>query len=324
MSDHVFDLAHVAKSRPGAEGYRLNIRSLRIRPRDTLAIVGSSGCGKSTALDILACALKPDEPERAPKPKGNAHVSDLDPRFLFSPEPDREIDVFDAWERGGSNALASDRMRHLGYVLQTGGLLPFLKARDNITLVCKVLDIMPSRIGFIKSMCETLSITHLLAKYPSQLSVGERQRVAIAKALAHAPAVVLADEPTAALDPKHSRGVMELFLNLAREQGTTIVMVSHDQALAREVGFTLVPVTVENVDGGVCATLDWGRGTSGFGGSMQGDSRLGMQASGQGGIQGSFQSGPVSILGRPVGIQTGSGGPGEGPSSGSRRIGGEA
>ena len=275
MSGYVFDLAHVAKSRPGAEGYRLGIRALTIRPRDTLAIVGSSGCGKSTALDILACALRPDTPARSPKPRdskapGNdngihGNGPDTAPRFLFSPEPERTIDVFDAWERGGSNALAADRMRHLGYVLQTGGLLPFLKARDNITLACKVLNVVPARIAFIRAMCETLSITHLLSKYPAQLSVGERQRVAIAKALAHGPAVVLADEPTAALDPSHSRGVMELFLRLAREQATTIVMVSHDQTLARDVGFTLVPVTVHNVDGGVLATLDWNGSAAGTG-----------------------------------------------------------
>ena len=107
----------------------------------------------------------------------------------------------------------------------------------------------------------------MLAKYPAQLSVGERQRVAIARALAHGPAVILADEPTAALDPAHSRTVMELFLKLARNQGATVIMVSHDQALAREVGhdqalarevgFTLVPIRVLAGEGEVVASLDW-------------------------------------------------------------------
>ncbi len=262
MSLLVFDLTHVTKTWRGADGYKLSIRRLQVRREDTLAIVGRSGCGKSTALDILACALRPDEPRQGPPPNRHANFrySESNPRFVFSPEPDRHIDVFYAWRQGGSNTLATERMRHLGYVLQTGGLLPFLRARDNITLTCKVLDIMPQRLPFISKMCEALSITHLLGKYPSQLSVGERQRVAIAKALAHGPAVVLADEPTAALDPEHSRKVMELFLRLAHNLGTTVIMVSHDQALAAAVGFTLVPVSVEQVPDGVLAVLDWSSG----------------------------------------------------------------
>lgn len=239
----VFDLAALRKSRPGAEQYRLVLRRFVVQQGDTLAIVGPSGCGKSTALDLLACALRPD----APAPE--AH-------FFFTPE-ENSIDVLAAWQRGNISYLAQERMRHTGYVLQTGGLLPFLTARDNITLVCKVLNTMPANIAAMRQTIETLGISHLLDKYPAQLSVGERQRVAIARALAHGPAVILADEPTAALDPAHSRGVMELFLRLARSQGCTVIMVSHDQALAREVGFTLVPITVQTSKDGVCAELDW-------------------------------------------------------------------
>lgn len=244
----VFDLARVTKSRPGAERYRLHIEHLYVRQGDTLALVGESGCGKSTALDLLACALRPDDPGE----NGERRA-----RFLFSPDNEHSIDILDAWRRGGSNVLAGDRMHHIGYVLQTGGLLPFLSARDNITLLCKVLNTMPAHIAAIREMTDALGIGHLLAKYPAQLSVGERQRVAIARALAHGPAVILADEPTAALDPAHSRTVMELFLRLARNQGATVIMVSHDQALAREVGFTLVPIRVLAGEGEVVASLDW-------------------------------------------------------------------
>lgn len=240
----VFDLVRVTKSRPGAEQYRLEIERLRVRRGEALAVVGASGCGKSTALDLLACALRPDEPEE-------------DARFVFSPDGEREIDIFDAWRRGGSNALAADRMRHLGYVLQTGGLLPFITAADNIVLTCKVLGIVHERITAIRHTVEELGIEHLLSKYPSQLSVGERQRVAIARALAHGPAVILADEPTAALDPEHSSTVMELFLRLARHEGATVIMVSHDQALARETGFTLVPIPVRREGDTVVATVTY-------------------------------------------------------------------
>ena len=252
MVRHVFDLAHVTKSRPGTENYRLKITRLQILPRDTIAIVGTSGCGKSTALDLLACALKPDPvPAEAVRENGREER----PVFRFSPTPDREVDIYAAWARGGSNALASDRMRYLGYVLQTGGLLPFLTARDNILLTCRVLNIVPANIRRIRDITQELNIYSLLGKYPAQLSVGERQRVAIARALAHNPSVILADEPTAALDPSHSKTVMQLFLKLARDQETTVIMVSHDQALAAELGFTLVPMTVTSRRDGVTANL---------------------------------------------------------------------
>ncbi|MDO5536473.1 MAG: ATP-binding cassette domain-containing protein [Desulfovibrionaceae bacterium] len=242
MARLIFDLANVMKSRPGAEHYQLRIASFQVLPGETLALVGRSGCGKSTALDLLSCALRPD-------------AAGEKSRFLFSPAEDRKIDIYRAWRSGGGNALASDRMRHLGYVLQTGGLLPFLTAADNITLTCKVLNIVPKRIKAIRQIADRLNITPLLSKYPAQLSVGERQRVAIARALAHNPSVVLADEPTAALDPTHSRLVMKLFLELAREQGSTIIMVSHDQALAGELGFTRVPLNVTATPQGVVSTL---------------------------------------------------------------------
>ncbi len=238
----IFDLAGVTRSRPGAEHYQLRIPRFQVLAGETLALVGRSGCGKSTALDLLSCALRPD-----PKTE---HA-----RFVFSPEPGRVVDIYDAWAAGGGNAMAGERMRHLGYILQTGGLLPFLTAAENITLVCKVLNIVPQRIAAIRAMCDHLGITPLLRKYPARLSVGERQRVAIARALAHNPAVVLADEPTAALDPAHSRVVMKLFLELARRQGSTIIMVSHDENLAAGLGFTSVRLNVTATPGGVAATL---------------------------------------------------------------------
>ena len=238
----VFALRNVCKSSPGADHFRLHIAGFNVRAGDALALVGESGCGKSTALDLLACALRPD----APGP---------DSFFLFSPCAGKKTDVFSAWERGGSNATAEDRMCYMGYVLQTGGLLPFLTCADNITLACKVLNTVHTHIRAIRDIIEQLGIAPLLAKYPSQLSVGQRQRVAIARAMAHGPSVILADEPTAALDPANSRLVMQLLLSLARKQGSTVIMVSHEQALARETGFTLVPIRTRQTANGVVSTL---------------------------------------------------------------------
>ena len=244
MHDAVFHLRDVVKSRPGADRFRLVIERFTLRRGEAVALVGQSGCGKSTALDLLSCALRPDD--------GGGE-------FTFSPTEDKKADVLKSWAAGGINALADLRMRYLGYVLQTGGLLPFLTAADNILLACKTLNCVHSRVQAIRDMvgAGSLGIEEQLRKYPSQLSVGQRQRVAIAKALAHDPTVVLADEPTAALDPEHSRLVMSLFLDLARTQGSTVVMVSHDQDLAAELGFTLVPVTVRSGEDGVTATIHY-------------------------------------------------------------------
>ena len=247
MAEPIFDLQNIYKTRPGAEHYRLEIRRFVVRKGETIALIGPSGCGKSTALDLLACALRPN----ILKDRSKQH-------FLFAPAPGEKRDVLSCWLNGGPNALAGARMRYLGYVLQTGGLLPFLTAVDNIMLASKVLNVVHERAGAIASICKRLGITPLLKKYQAALSVGERQRVAIARALAHRPTVVLADEPTAALDPAHSAAVMKLFLEIAREEGSTFIVVSHDQRLVSELGFTLVPVTVQASEGGVTASLSYG------------------------------------------------------------------
>ena len=145
---------------------------------------------------------------------------------------------------------------HLGYVLQTGGLLPFLSARDNILLPCRCLGSMGCRLEAVWNMATALGIDRLLLQMPASLSVGERQRVAIARALAHGPAIVLADEPTAALDPDQSRKVLGIFADLARQQGTTVIMVSHDPQMAREAGFTLVPLACSTTEEGPLSVID--------------------------------------------------------------------
>jgi putative ABC transport system ATP-binding protein len=117
------------------------------------------------------------------------------------------------------------RKRHIGYVMQTGGLLPYLSVHDNINLTRSVLDLQ--RDGTVEHLAEMLGIADQLKKWPDALSTGERQRVAIARALAHRPAIVIADEPTASLDPYAAQNVMSLFLGLADEFNSTVILASH-------------------------------------------------------------------------------------------------
>ncbi len=236
-TDLMFSLRGVGKQRPGPEGFYLSISALDVRRGQLLALVGPSGCGKSTALDLLAGILRPD-------------IETQDAVFQFTPEPEKPRDILAIWRAGRGERLAALRLRHMGYVLQTGGLLPFLTARQNMLLPCRCAGNEAERAEAVERLAEELGVSDVADQYPATLSVGERQRVAIVRALAHAPAVVLADEPTAALDPAHSRRVMALFARLAREQGCTVVMVSHAPDMARETGFTLAPIRVEKDDDG--------------------------------------------------------------------------
>ncbi len=248
MDNQVFSLRQISKSRPGAEGFSLHVERLDIPRSGLLALVGPSGCGKSTALDLLACILRPDVPP--------GMSTEKEQRFLFSPDPHDNIDVLQAWRAGGPNALALLRQRHLGYVLQTGGLLPFLTAGDNILLRCRSLGCLEECRPQVQAIVEGLGIGRLLDQYPGTLSVGERQRAAIAAALAHGPGVVLADEPTAALDPMHARNALRIFTDLARKLQITVIMVTHNLEMAVEAGFTPVQVIPEESGKGIVSRID--------------------------------------------------------------------
>lgn len=245
MEQTVFSLRDLQVARPGQGAFRLHIRDLDVRRGQLLALTGPSGCGKSTALDVLAGILRPEGGKNS--------------RFLLH-TADGMTDMLALWRAGRIDALARLRGRHLGYVLQTGGLLPFLSARDNILLPCRCLGMLGRRMKAVWDMVTALGLERLLQQMPASLSVGERQRVAIARALAHGPAIVLADEPTAALDPEQSRKVLGLFAELARQQETTVVMVSHDPDMAREAGFALLSLSCHSTDDGPLSVIRQSRG----------------------------------------------------------------
>jgi putative ABC transport system ATP-binding protein len=187
-------------------------------PSGTLAaLVGPSGCGKSTALDLIAATLRPDRVQRLT-------VADQDLAAL--------------WQRDAVGVLTAWRAQSIGYVLQTGGLLPALSVRENIRLSRRLLGM--SGPGDEARIAERLGITPLLDRYPASLSIGERQRAAIARALVHEPALVLADEPTAALDPARGAEVLALLVELTRERGASLLIVTHDADLAERTGLTLI------------------------------------------------------------------------------------
>ena len=245
------------------EAYSLHIPHLDVQHGEKILITGPSGSGKSTLLDMLGLALKPDAAESflfSPGAAPSTHAAPSSPSTHNTagklppvapatiPPPSPPVyDIAQAWAKGHMERLALLR-QHVGYVLQTGGLLPFLTIRENILSQHRLLGLTPDNMA--EKLADILGIHRLLRKLPSELSVGERQRAAIARALAASPSIVLADEPTAALDPANAAGVLRLFAQAVSEAGATFIMVSHAPEQMRGMGFRRLHVELEGMSEG--------------------------------------------------------------------------
>lgn len=216
----IYHLRDVLKTRE-SEGvaFRLNVPSLQIAQGEKIALIGESGCGKSTLLDMLSFILQPSQVASFRFRPQNSGVDQEDKKAA---EP---LDIKRYWDKGKQNTLGDLRRRHIGYVMQTGGLLPYLSVRDNINLSRHVLGMKDD--GSVERLAKELGIHHHLNKLPEDLSTGERQRVAIGRALAHHPSIVIADEPTASVDPFAAEKIMSLFLELVEEMHITVIVASH-------------------------------------------------------------------------------------------------
>ncbi len=211
----VLELENVVKCREkGDQVFELRVPSLRVDAGEFVVIAGESGCGKSTLLDMLGLVLSPTSGDR----------------FLLRSGSGREHAILGM----SSGKLAALRRSELGYVLQTGGLLPFLTVRDNVLLPCKING-RHDRHPAAMALCDRLKISAQLHKKPQYLSGGQRQRAAIARALSHQPPIVLADEPTAAVDKLTAREICNTFKDLTRMMGVTLLMVTHDVDLVRDM-----------------------------------------------------------------------------------------
>ncbi|MCZ7607116.1 MAG: ABC transporter ATP-binding protein [Planctomycetota bacterium] len=175
------------------------------RAGEVVAIVGPSGSGKSTLLTIIGLINPPTAGS-----------------LLINGEPVITDGVAVA-------NLTTMRRRELGYVFQRSNLIPFLNAEENVRLALEI-DGVPAHQSRTRAreLLESLGLGKRLAALPGKLSGGEQQRVAIARAMIHQPSVVLADEPTAALDSGRGRQVMELFRDSAHAHGAAVLVVTHD------------------------------------------------------------------------------------------------
>ncbi len=207
MSDPIISVEHVHKSVTDSTGTLDILRDIdfTLAPRETAAIVGASGSGKSTLLSIIAGL---DTPSR-----GTVRLAGSD---LFSIDEDER---------------AALRARQVGFVFQSFQLLGNLTALENVMLPLELAGRKDSRKAAAEMM-DRVGLSSRLGHYPKVLSGGEQQRVALARAFVVQPAVLLADEPTGSLDFATGETVMELMFDLNREQGTTLVLVTHDRAIA--------------------------------------------------------------------------------------------
>lgn len=217
----------LAFKRPPADddrGFAMEVEHFSLAAGDAIGVVGPSGCGKSTLVDVLALLRRPTQAER----------------FEFMGR-----DINQLWSRQGADGCAALRAEHIGVILQTGGLLPSLPLWHNVLLSQRLLGQRDEQGAH--ALLASLELTPYANRLPSQLSIGQRQRAAIARALAHRPALVLADEPTAALGVEHAPAALDLLLRLTRERGAALIVVSHDLALLRSRHVQLVRCT--SVDG---------------------------------------------------------------------------
>ena len=168
-----------------------------------VAIMGASGSGKTTLLNILSTLDKPTS--------GNVFINHQDNSTL------------------NANQLADFRSQQIGFIFQDFNLLENLTNRENIALPLSLQGISPRKIDpLVDKIASRLGIREILAKYPAEVSGGQKQRVAAARALVHEPAILLADEPTGALDSKSARELLFTMADLNQNDGITTLMVTHD------------------------------------------------------------------------------------------------
>ena len=209
-NEPVLRLEAVKKAYNAPEGGRvevLDVERFEVARGEQVALRGSSGSGKTTLLHIIAGLIKPDA--------GAVHVAGTDVARLGEAQRDH-------W-----------RAKHVGYIYQSFHLLQGFTALENLALAMK----FGGRVDLAraKSLLEQVGLGARLNYKPRQLSIGQQQRVAVARALANTPALVLADEPTGNLDREHADAALELILSLCKASGAALLLVSHDERVVARV-----------------------------------------------------------------------------------------
>ena len=206
----IISLKNITKTFKGLDVPVLSNLNLQLNKSENIAISGVSGSGKSTLLHLMAGL---DCPNSGSVDLNNKNIANL-----------------------SQNDLSIMRNQLIGFIYQSHHLLPDFSALENVVmpLLIRGGKYQSNHNKAIKIL-KKLGLSNRLDHYPHQLSGGERQRVAIGRALINEPQIILADEPTGNLDRSNAKVVFDLFINLAKEYGSTIVLVTHDPELARKM-----------------------------------------------------------------------------------------
>ena len=223
MALHLHQLRKVFVSPDGSAVPVIDVETFSLGDAEQVALVGGSGTGKTTLLHLIAGILTPDsgrivfdfsrDATAAPTPATNGVVD-----ITALSEADR--DVF--------------RGTNIGYIFQTHHLLPGFTALENVLLGMSFTG-RGADPQWARHLLGEVGLSDRLHYQPEKLSVGQQQRVAVARALANRPRLVLADEPTGALDPKNAQAVLELIRKLCNEVGAALLLVSHDPEITRQL-----------------------------------------------------------------------------------------
>lgn len=221
----------------GERRFTLAVPEMQLATGHVVGLTGPSGTGKTMLLEVLGLLRRPA------------------PGATYRLRHDSEIvDLAGLWGEHRTRAPEL-RSQYFGFVPQSGGLLPFLSVRENIHLSQRIAERIDD--AWQDSLTERLGLSSIRNLPPAALSIGQRQRVAIARALAHRPAFVIADEPTAALDPEAAENAMRLLIEAATEGGAGVIISSHDLALLErfDIGRLALSVTSDSGAREVVSTL---------------------------------------------------------------------
>ena len=210
MVEDILSMKNITKSYYLGEEEQIILKgiNLTVNRGEFVSILGPSGSGKSTMMNIIGCLDKATSGQ-----------------YMLSGRDIKDLD---------ENELAEIRSKEIGFIFQSFQLLPRLTALQNVELPMIYSGVSPvKRKEIAKKMLERVGLSDRLNHYPNQLSGGQQQRVAIARALSTNPTILLADEPTGALDQRTGHQVMELFKELHAE-GRTIIMITHDEKIAKQ------------------------------------------------------------------------------------------
>lgn len=210
MSHCVIRVENIRKTYGNGESAveAIKAASFEIYSGETVALLGPSGSGKTTLITMIGCITEPSG--------GKLILND-------------QVMYEDKWVINDTRKV---RRENIGFIFQSHNLIPFLSVLENVTLVPHMNEVNPKQANAkAKELLEYLGVGDKLAKMPSQLSGGQSQRVAIARSLANSPKIILADEPTAALDAERALSVMQLLKKLSVEQEVAIIVVTHDERM---------------------------------------------------------------------------------------------